>query len=138
MLKPLLCVSAMLLFTAAAVTAPALQEGVKGGAKITPRAKTIYAVDCAMCHGESGDGKSDLAKDMGLSPKDLTDPKTLADKSDADVAKLLRAGHGKMPAEDASRAKADELMSLISYIRTLSQHTATAAAAPAAAPATAN
>lgn len=127
MLKPLLCISALLL-TVAVATSTALEDKAP---KVTPRAKTIYAVDCAMCHGEKGDGKTD----MSVGQKDLTDPHLLADKSNADLVKFIRAGHGNMPAEDAGRAKDDELLSLIAYIRTFAQHQPAAAAAPAEAPA---
>ena len=37
-------------------------------------------MDCALCHGDNGDGKTDVAKDMGLTLVDWTDPKTLSDR----------------------------------------------------------
>ena len=33
------------------------------------KGKKVYAIDCAMCHGENGDGKGDMASDM----KNVTD-----------------------------------------------------------------
>ena len=90
-----------------------------------------------MCHGDSGDGKTDLAKDMQLTLGDWTDPKTLASMSDQQLFDLIRKGKDKMPPEDASRAKNDEIWNLIIYIRAMpkSQPAAAPASAPAAAPA---
>lgn len=128
MLKPILLVSAAALLAFAAATAPgnlaqAPAAGGKGAAKPTGsseplgRAKKIYAVDCAVCHGDNGNGQTDLAKSMELKLGDWTDPKTLSDKQDADLFKVIRDGKDKMPPEDAGRAKDDEIKSLILYIR---------------------
>jgi mono/diheme cytochrome c family protein len=145
MLKPLLFVSAVVLFGIAVSQAsgPAPQEAtpapapgqknpVKPTEKSQARAKEIYGVDCAICHGTNGDGKTDLAKDMQLTLGDWTDPKTLAGKSDADLFKIIRDGKDKMPPEASGRAKDDELWNLILYIRAMGK------AQPAAAPAASN
>ena len=83
------------------------------------RAKKLYARDCALCHGDSGDGKTDLAKDMQLTMIDWTDPKTLANRQDQELFKIIRDGKDKMPAEDPGRAKDDEVRNLVVYIRSL-------------------
>jgi mono/diheme cytochrome c family protein len=131
MLKPLLLVSAVVLFgitTTSSASGPTPQEATtatasaqKNPVKATPqsqaRAKEIYAVDCAICHGDNGSGKTDLAKDMQLKIGDWTDPKTLADKSDGDLFNTIRNGKDKMPAEAAGRAKDHEVWNLVLYIR---------------------
>jgi mono/diheme cytochrome c family protein len=137
--KPYLFLSAVMLFALAA-PAPgmALQEA-KGGAKAVPAAsakgKEIYARDCAMCHGDNGNGQSDLAKDMQLTLKDWTDPKSLADVSDQQLFDMIRKGKDKMPPEDPGRAKDDEIRSIILYIRDFSKNPP---ATPAATPTTAS
>jgi mono/diheme cytochrome c family protein len=135
MRKPMLLLpAAVLLAFAAAYNRPSVsQEGGKP-AKADPmgRAKQIYNIDCALCHGANGDGKTDLAKDMQLNLTDLTDPKTLEGKTDDQLFDLIRKGKDKMPGEEASRAKNDEIKSLIQYIRHMSKDQP---AAPAAAPA---
>jgi hypothetical protein len=91
-----------------------------------------------MCHGDNGNGKTDLAASMNLTLTDWTDPKSLAAVSDKDLFDAIRKGKGdKMPPEDASRAKDEEVRALIAYIRGFSkgQPSAPAPAAPAAAPA---
>ena len=135
MRKPLLLLpAAVLLAFAAAYNLPLVsQEGGKS-AKADPlgRAKQIYNIDCALCHGATGDGKTDLAKDMQLNLSDLTDPKTLESKTDDQLFDLIRKGNGKMPGEEPARAKNDEVKALIQYIRHMSKDQP---AAPAAAPA---
>lgn len=139
MSKPLLLLPAVVLLAigAASYSSPAPQEGSAKGAKpantSAARAKEIYNFDCAMCHGPKGDGKTDLAKDMQLSLSDLADPKTLEGKTDDQLFDFLRKGKDKMPPEDPSRAKNDELKALIQYIRTFSKDQP--AAAPASTPA---
>lgn len=148
MLKPLLLVAAVVLFGVTAsstpgpspqAAAPASAAGAKSQAKSTAqslaRAKQIYAVDCAICHAENGNGKSDLAKDMSLTLADWTDAKSLAGKSDEDLFKMIRNGKDKMPAEATGRAKDEEVWSLIRYIRSMSKDQPAAAPAPASAPA---
>jgi mono/diheme cytochrome c family protein len=144
MLKPVLFFSAVALLAIAPLTAPAAAQDAapqKVPAKVTAetqaKAKNLYARDCALCHGATGDGKSDLAKDMQLNMVDYTDPKTLASLQDQDLFKIIRNGKDKMPAEDTGRAKDEEVWNLIVYIRNFSknQPAATPAAAPAAAPA---
>jgi mono/diheme cytochrome c family protein len=141
MVKPFLFVSAIVLFgiTASSALAPAPQDaeaGQKNPAKITEKsqahAKEIYAVDCALCHGENGNGKTDLAQAMQVTLGDWTDPKTLANKTDAELFSAIRNGKGKMPPEAEGRAKDVEVWNLIHYIHTLAKQQ------PAATPATAN
>jgi len=153
MLKPLLAVSAVVLFGIAASSAsgpmaqdatPSATSGaknpVKPTAKSQARAKELYGQDCAICHGETGNGKTDLAKDMGLKLGDWSDPKTLDAKSDGDLFNVIRSGKDKMPPEASGRAKDDEVWNLVLYIRGLSKgqpaaESAPAEPAPAAAPA---
>ena len=145
-MKPLLFASAVVLFgiTASSTPGPTPQDatpahasGQKNSAraadKAQARAKEIYSVDCAICHGETGDGKTNLATDMQLTLKDWSDPKSLAAMSDADLFKVIRAGNDKMPPEPDGRAKDDEVKSLVIYIRNMGKQQP--AAAPAAAPA---
>ena len=106
---------------------------VKITAESQAKAKKFYAIDCALCHGENGDGKTDVAKDMQLTLLDWTDPSALASRQDSELFKIIREGKGKMPAEDVSRAKDDELWNLIVYIRGMSK--GHPAAPPPAAPA---
>jgi cytochrome c5 len=130
MLKTLLFVSAIFLFAIAPAPAPTpaagpAQEAAPAPVKTIPaaleRAKKIYAVDCALCHGENGNGKTDIAKDMSLTLADWTDPKALAGKSDQALFDMIRNGKDKMPPEAPGRAKDEDVRSLIVYIRGMSK-----------------
>lgn len=120
---------------AQAAPAPSAKNPVKPTAESQARAKMLFVRDCALCHGETGNGKNDMNFTMG----DWTDPATLANKSDSDLFASIRNGKGdKMPPEDVGRANDTEVWNLIIYIRTLSKNQPPAPAAtpaPASAPA---
>ena len=139
MLKPFLLLSAVILLVIAPTPTPTLASGASpqdASSKSTPaareKAKKVYAMDCAACHGDNGNGKTDLATSMNVTLDDWTDPKTIAAKSDQDLFTAIRKGTDKMPAEDASRAKDDEVWALVVYIRNFSKNQPAAPAAPAA------
>jgi len=148
MLKPLLVFFAVILFEIAALTptstlaamgssqepAPASTNPVKATAVSQEKAKKIFTQDCAVCHGDTGNGKTDLAKDMNLTLLDWSDPKSLASKSDQQLYDLIRKGNDKMPPEDAGRAKDNEVWGLVTYIRAFSKNQPAAAPAAPAAP----
>ena len=145
MVKSFALFAAVVLLVVAAVSAPARppQEssqsaagGKKASAESMTKAKKVYELNCTLCHGAAGDGKSDLAKDMSLSLMDWTDPKSLAGQSDQSLIDVIRKGKGKMPPEDAARATNDEVKNLVLYIRKFAKdQSSTPAAAPAAEPA---
>lgn len=99
-----------------------------------PAIKQIYKFDCAVCHGENGNGKSDLATSMNLTLDDWTTPATLSAKSDQELYEVIRKGKNQMPPEDAARAKDEEIRELVKYIRSFAAH-APAEPVPAAEPA---
>ena len=150
MLKPFLLLSAAVLFVIAPTPTPTLAAGraakdaapastnpVKPTAASQEKAKKLYAMDCALCHGDNGNGKTDIATSMNVTLADWTDPKTFAPMSDQQIFDIIRKGKGdKMPAEDASRAKNDEVWNLVIYIRSFSkgQQSAPAPAPAEAAP----
>jgi mono/diheme cytochrome c family protein len=132
MLKPLLFVSTVVLFGITALftpgsisqdSAPAPAAGQKNPVKPTEksqaRAKYLYKQDCVICHGDNGNGKTDIAGGMGVTLGDWSNPATLANKQDHDLFNVIRNGKGQMPAEPDGRAKDDEVWNLIIYIRGL-------------------
>jgi cytochrome c5 len=137
MLKSFLLFAAVVLLVLASASAPARppQDANQAGKKPTPeamaKAKKVYDLDCSMCHGATGDGKTDLAKEMSLSLSDWTDPKALAGKTDQQLFDAIRKGSGKMPPEDTARATNDEIHNMVIYIRKFANQQAAPAAAPA-------
>jgi mono/diheme cytochrome c family protein len=56
------------------------------------RGKKVYNTQCALCHGEKGDGKGDLAKEMTLTLPDLTKPDALAKRTDGELFAIVGTG----------------------------------------------
>jgi mono/diheme cytochrome c family protein len=79
------------------------------------RGKRWYGYDCAMCHGENGDGKGDLARDMKPEVPDFRDPAALKARTDGELLYIMKNGKGQMPPEN--RGNDNELWDLVNYIR---------------------
>ena len=80
--------------------------------------KKIYSYDCASCHGATGDGKTDVAKDLKV--PNLTDPALLKDQTDGEIFYILKNGHGNMP-QEGDRVKPEQLWDLVNYVLSLSK-----------------
>ncbi len=93
---------------------------VKSTPESQTHAKKMYGYDCAMCHGESGNGKGDLVGDMKLTLKDYTDPAALKDLTDGQIFYIIKNGKGQMPGE-GDRAKPDDMWNLVIYVRSLAK-----------------
>src|ERR1700757_3641655 len=86
--------------TASSATAPVKKENpVKSSPEVLAAAKKIFGYDCAMCHGESGNGKGDLVESMSLKMKDWHDSSVLTGLSDGDIYELIVKGKDKMVGE---------------------------------------
>lgn len=94
---------------------------VKPTAESQAKAKGLYAMDCSMCHGDNGNGKSDLATSMELTLTDWTDPKSLAGHPDGELFLVIRNGKDKMPPEERGRASDEMIWNLVDYIRAFSK-----------------
>ena len=107
-------------YAAIPVEAARQANPVKSSPESLARAKKWWALDCAMCHGTSGDGKGTLAADMKLKLVDFTDPATLKDRSDGEIFYIIRSGHQDMPPE-GDRIKPEENWDLVNYVRSLAK-----------------
>lgn len=99
---------------------------LKPTAESQAKAKQLYAIDCAMCHGDNGNGKTDLATSMAMTLPDLTDSKSLAGHLDGALFNLIRNGKDKMPGEDKARASDTDVWNLVIYVRNMSKPTTAA------------
>ena len=124
-LPPVLLLAMLPQQPAAPTTAPVLPPDattlvnpVKPTTESQVRAKAIFAMDCAICHGVKGDGKGDLVADLHLTVKDFADPATLQGKSDGELFYTIKNGNekDKMPAE-GPRAKDAEIWNLVLLVR---------------------
>jgi mono/diheme cytochrome c family protein len=83
-------------------------------------AKKMYGYDCAMCHGENGNGKGDFAVQSKLAMKDWTDPAVLKGKTDGELYYIISKGQGSMPAE-GERAKPEDMWNMVVMIRSFAK-----------------
>jgi|SRR6185437_6936522 mono/diheme cytochrome c family protein len=138
MLKSLLAFPLLLLFPlsfqqTAAVPPPAAaaQPTMPPGAaqmvnpvKPTPEsqalAKKMYGYDCAVCHGENGNGKGDLAAEMKPPLKDFTDPAALKDLSDGELFYIIKDGKGQMTGE-GDRMKPEGIWNMVILVRSFAK-----------------
>jgi cytochrome c len=93
---------------------------VKSTPESLTHAKKWWALDCEMCHGKSGDGKGETAKEMKLQIVDFTDPATLKQRTDGELFWIIKNGHNDMPAE-GPRIKPEENWDLVNYVRSLAK-----------------
>lgn len=144
MLKPLLALPALLILsfspqqptstpapaaktTAAAPAAPAMPADAKtlvNPVKPTPasqaQAKKMYGYDCAMCHGDTGNGKGDLAVESKLALKDYTDPAALEDLTDGEIFYIIQNGKGQMTGE-GPRLNTDGTWNMVILVRSFAK-----------------
>jgi mono/diheme cytochrome c family protein len=85
----------------------------------TTRGKKVFATQCALCHGEKGDGKGELAAEMKLTVPDFTKPDTLKERTDGELFAIIGAGQDPMPAQ-AGRMTDTHRWNLVNYLRMLS------------------
>ena len=131
MLRP--CMSALLLcvffFSAVALQAQAgscsnpadakaMVNPVKPTAESLAQGKKYYGYDCAMCHGQTGNGKGDV--DTGDKLPDFTNAAAMKEKSDGEMFCSLKGGKGHMPLENI-RVTPNELWNLVNYVRSLAK-----------------
>lgn len=105
-------------YSAIPVDAARTANPVKATPESLARAKKWWTLDCEMCHGKTGDGRGETAKDMKLAIVDFTDPATLKDRSDGELFYIIKNGHNDMPAE-GPRVKPEENWDLVNYVRSL-------------------
>lgn len=96
------------------------QNPVKPNPISLAQGKKLYGFDCAMCHGKEGDGKGDLAGEMGLKLRDYRDPASLKEFTDGELFYILAKGKGKMPG-DEERMKPEQRWQLVNYIRSMAK-----------------
>ncbi len=112
----------------AATPAATATNPVKPTAESQAKAKSLYQIDCALCHGDNGNGQTDVAKSLGATMPDFTDPKVLSGIMDGQLFAIIRNGKDKMPPEASGRANDNMVWNLIHYIRGMSKAQASAPA----------
>jgi mono/diheme cytochrome c family protein len=91
---------------------------VKPTAESLAQGKKYYGYDCAMCHGQTGNGKGEV--DTGDKLPDFTNPASLKDRTDGEMFCSLKTGKGHMPLENI-RVTPNELWNLLNYVHSLAK-----------------
>jgi cytochrome c5 len=91
-------------------------------------ARKMYRYDCAMCHGEHGNGKGELVESMKLTVSDWSDAASLGTKTDGELFYIITKGKGKMPAE-GDRQTEKLRWNLVNLVRSFGKSSATKAPA---------
>ena len=103
-----------------------LSNPFAGDAEAITAGETIFQTNCAVCHGESGQGDGPAAEGLDPAPANLADGMMMRDLSDGYLFWRITEGgamdpfNSTMPAWGASLSE-EERWQVISYIRTLSR-----------------
>ena len=87
------------------------------------RGKAIYGSNCVACHGKGGDGKGPAAQAMRPPPPDFTAAAWWKEKSDDQIAGMIKDGHVGTPMVAFSKLSAEELDDLVAYMKKLAKDT---------------
>jgi len=100
----------------------ARKNPVKFSEVSTGRGKKIYVTQCAMCHGNTGDGKGDLVEEMKISPPDFTNLETLKKRTDGELFAIIGSGSEVMPAQ-GTRMTENHKWNIVNFLRSLAGKT---------------
>jgi len=87
------------------------------------RGKKLYTSQCSLCHGDKGDGKSDLAQEMKITPPDFSKPETLEKRTDGELFAIMGVGSGSNMPGQGTRMIERQKWYLVNYLRALSGKT---------------
>jgi len=108
--------AAVLLF---ALAAHSLASPLPAGSQKTPTSSnSLFAKNCATCHGKDGRAKTFKAKFNHA--RDLTDPDWQVSVTDERLFNSINNGRGHMPAW-GKKLSETEINSLVPYVRQLKQ-----------------
>jgi len=82
------------------------------------RGKTLFAINCVMCHGSNGEGNGQLASMIANKPANLTSIITQSKTDGALFMTITNGVEGKMPPMIENTTVRDR-WDLVNYIRTL-------------------
>jgi cytochrome c5 len=96
----------------------ARKNPVKTSPEGLAEARKVFKYDCAMCHGDHGDGKGEVVESMKLTMHDWADPASLAGKTDGEIFYIITKGKGKMMGE-GERQPEKLRWNLVNLVRTM-------------------
>ncbi len=99
---------------------------VPSGPESLQRGQDLYAINCAVCHGNAGKGDGPVAKDLIRKPADLTGANA-AGLSDGEIFLVITSGvkfsDSKVTMPDLrENLAAGDRWDVVNYVRSLQQH----------------
>lgn len=80
------------------------------------RGRKLFVSQCAMCHGEKGDGKGEVAQEMHVTLPDFTKAEALKARTDGELFKIISLGNTVMPAQD-KRMSEIHVWEIVNFLR---------------------
>jgi mono/diheme cytochrome c family protein len=93
-----------------------VKNPLSGTAAELSRGKTLFATNCAMCHGASSAERGPVGKKLNPPPPGLG-PDLVRDRTDAHIFKAVTLGFGRMP-PFKDKLTRQERWELVNYLRT--------------------
>ncbi|WP_144913922.1 c-type cytochrome [Mucilaginibacter frigoritolerans] len=91
---------------------------VKSSAESINNGKALWNLHCASCHGKKGLGDGSKAAQLKTTPQDMT-VAAFQSQSDGSVYYKISEGRDDMPSFKKKIPDAEDIWSLVNYIRTL-------------------
>ncbi len=82
--------------------------------------KALFETNCAMCHGERGDGNGPGAQVLKEKPADFTDAHMMGEMTDGEIFYKLSEGRMPMPGFK-SKLSEEERWHLVNYVRSFAK-----------------
>ncbi|MGH9689576.1 MAG: c-type cytochrome [Candidatus Acidiferrales bacterium] len=89
---------------------------------------SVYLDHCVPCHGDKGDGKGEKADQLSVAPSDFTDARKMNSLVDGQLYWQVTKGRKPMPGFE-DKLTTEQRWQVVDYIRSFSQHPASAAPA---------
>ena len=91
---------------------------VKSNAESLANGKSLWSLHCASCHGKKGLGDGNKAAQLKTTPQDMT-LASLQSQSDGSLYYKISEGRDDMPSFKKKIPDAEDMWSLVNFVRTL-------------------